>query len=191
MELVTCLVAWRSKSKTLVGADGVWVAGAQKGGMKDEKVFKHGRFVIALAGGMRAVQVIRHSTPTFNPDTPDSEIMPHLISEWVPELQKRLSDTGQLIKDDDKAIQMLACGLIVSRKLILRLGTDFSIVEERLPYAAGGSGEELALGYLQACREMWGADEDMGHSIVMGALGAASMHNNTVGPPYKILEAGK
>lgn len=180
---MTCLVAWRGKDATMVGTDAQWSAGKQKGEMPEGKMWRHGRFVVAAAGNVRAMQLLQYG-PQFDEAVSDSGLVQHLIQKWVPQVFTNLNEAGQLRKDEDKTAQVEVEMLVVSRRKIVRIGGDLSVIEEKLRYAAGGSGEEIALGYLAAKDNVTDRNAYSARTIVRGALMAASQHNTGVSPPF-------
>lgn len=182
---MTCLVAWRGKQRTFVGADTQWSAGTSKGVQADGKIFRHGKYVIGLAGSLRTIQVLRYVVPLFDPKVAKERLMHHLFTEWLPVLQDGLDKAGQINQDADKQLSVPLRGLIVSRSQIITIGPDLTVAEVPERYAAAGSAEDIALGVMAAAK-VWGRAVD--DDIVRQALIAAEKHNNTVGKPYTILE---
>ena len=176
---MTCLVAWRGKHGTVVGTDSQWTAGVARGAMPTGKMWHNGRFIVAVAGSIRASQILQFG-PQFNQDIPDEDLVNHLICKWVPSVIAQFNDAGGLLKDADKPAAIECEALIVSRKKIVRFGGDLSVVEERLHYAAGGGGEEVALGFLAASDPK---DPDP-VKVVRRALEATSKHCTGVSAPF-------
>lgn len=180
---MTCLVAFRGHDATIVGTDSQWSAGSQKGEITG-KMWRNGRWVIAMAGGVRTMQLLQYG-PQFKTGIPDVEIVPYLVREWIPSIFTLLNEAGQFKKEDDKLLMMDAEGLIVSPKTIIRFGGDLSVIQEKLRYAAGGSGEEIALGYMAGM----GIAERRAYSartIALGALKASARHNSGVSAPFHL-----
>ncbi len=175
---MTCLVAWRGMTHTVVGTDSQWSQGSQRGSMPSGTMWRNGRFVIAAAGSVRPVQLLG-AGPQFDPKISDKDLVNHLISEWTPKIVQTMNDAGQLCKGEDKTATVEVELLVVSRKKIVRVGGDLSIIDEPLRYAAGGSGEEVALGYMAACPR----DRDERY-VALGALKAASKHTTGCSAPY-------
>jgi ATP-dependent protease HslVU (ClpYQ) peptidase subunit len=179
---MTCLVAWRGLDATMVGTDSQWTAGSQKGTLVEGKMWRNGRFLLAMSGSVRVTQVLRYGVQ-FNPAIKDGELEAHLVREWMPAVLKQFEECGLLVKDEDKQVCVNFEGLIVSRRKIMRVGQDFTVVDEPLHYAAAGSGEEVALGFLAAQRR---SDRHPAYGIVSRTLGAAEKHITNVSGPYHI-----
>ena len=171
-------MAWRGKDATCVGTDSQWSQGNQRGEVGEGKLWRHGRFVVAASGTVRSLQVLRHG-PHFSEKLTDKELIPALVREWAPALITHFNDLGSLTKSDDKTANIGCDGLIVCRKMIIRFGADLTFIKEPLHYAAGGSGEEVALGYFA------GQPRDtLPYHTVIGALKASARHCTGVSAPF-------
>lgn len=179
---MTCIVGWRSKWETVVGTDSQWTQGNTKGTMPKGKLWRNGRFLIAAAGSVRAMQVLEYG-PQFNPDIKDEALVEHLITKWVPAIVSAFNDAGALMKKDTETAMVEVEAIICCRRKFIRFGGDLTIIEEPLRYVAGGSGEEVALGYMAAHDTKQGRDRSA-LSVVQGALRAAELHCTGVRGPY-------
>ena len=180
---MTALVAWRDRFSTHLGVDSQWTAGNERG-LTDQKIWRNGDYIIGAAGSFRSIQVLRR-TVGFNGKMSTRDIEDHRITEWVPKIQEAFQAQGLLLKAEDKTPTFEIDLLVASKKALVRLSGDFSVMQERLHYAAGGGAEDLALGYLAGQKR----GEGRGYGIVSGALEACARHNNTVSKPFLIMEA--
>jgi ATP-dependent protease HslVU (ClpYQ) peptidase subunit len=180
---LTCIVAYRGKDATIIGTDSQWTQGNTKGSMPTGKMWRNGRYVIAAAGNVRSMQVLQHG-PQFSADVKDEDMAAHLITKWVPALIASFNDAGALVKKDADTASVEVEAIICSRRRLFRLGGDLSVVEEKDRYVAGGSGEEVALGYLAAKDNLTDRAAYSTRVLVEGALRAAEKHCTGVKGPF-------
>lgn len=182
---MTCLAVWRGRDATIVGTDSQWTEGSQRGTVREGKMWRNGKWIIAGSGSFRAIQLLRYG-PQFDGSVSINEAESHLVCRWMPEFQKHMKEHGGIVEEDGEAPRCNLWALFVHKRGIIRVSSDFTVLRDPHRYAANGSGEEVALGYLAAQSLSNGSSA---RRIVRGALEAAEEHIEGVRGPFHFMEA--
>lgn len=172
---MTCLAGVEWEGGTFIGADSLTVAisGATCEGTKRPKVFRHGAYVVAIAGSSLAHNVIAHGA-AWTPPPAKGDVMRHLVSVVVPEIRKVMADAQW---PADHSINML----VAARGQLFEVAHDLCVSQPRSGYAATGSAWQVALGSL-----FTSAHEDARERVML-ALRAAAAHTPFVRGPYRVI----
>lgn len=184
---MTCIVALRStKGDVIVGADrqatGGWTAHLSA----QPKIRDHDGIIVGCAGSVRISQVIDHEL-----DWDDLAMRLHAsddpytwaVKKLIPAIRSSLGDHAALTVTDGVAAVHESEALIVVHGRIYMIGGDLQVYENAEPYAAIGSGSEIAIGSLWS--SPWMADA---RARVQLALEAAERWNIGVGGPFDLLD---
>jgi ATP-dependent protease HslVU (ClpYQ) peptidase subunit len=173
---MTCIAAIRHDGKVYMGGDGRNTYGSEIT-QSDPKVWVCNSYVMGASGSAGACQVSKYSfTPTT--PTPRADLMKHMVSVFVPELRKAMTDVGldlsAVDSDDDYRVSLSMVVGIHGRLFTVECWS----VDEFTEFAAGGSGAPWAQGSLRETRRL------APRTRLQRALSAAAAHNTSVGPPF-------
>jgi ATP-dependent protease HslVU (ClpYQ) peptidase subunit len=182
---MTCIVAVKDKNKIWMGGDS---AACDEVGnsiivRKHPKVFQNGKFLIGFSGSFRVGQILQyHFVPPKNKSNSDYEYM---CTSFVEEIQHTFSICG--FTDYNKvSTEIPDSELIVAyKKEIYTIHQDYDVSQNVVPYAATGTGYDLAMGTLYAIHNL-NVEMHPEEKVEM-ALNAASTFTANVLPPYTIL----
>jgi ATP-dependent protease HslVU (ClpYQ) peptidase subunit len=179
---MTCLVAWRGKEGTWMGADSAWTEGNQQGLTKDHKVWRSGRFLMSAAGCFRSLQILKYQLP-LDSSVSDKGMVEWMVCEYLPEVLSKFDELGKVMHPDEtdntSAVQLEF--LVASERKIWRVSAGLSCVESHTNFATGGSGGDFATGFLAGHHPLYD-----GRSMVLQALKIAHQHGAYVRPPFVI-----
>lgn len=150
-------------------------------------MFCRGEFLIGTAGLLRTLQIVS-SGFTPPPLKPKEKLETYLIGRFVKHLQKLLDATGHIVQrreesnDVDGYRSTTAEWLIAVRGRMFLMDDSFCVMESDLPYAAIGTGADLALGAFAALYPDLGSMT--AHDILYRVMQAATTHNPQIRPPY-------
>jgi ATP-dependent protease HslVU (ClpYQ) peptidase subunit len=173
---MTCIAAIRHDGKVYVGGDGRDTCGSEII-QSDPKVWVCNGFAMGHSGTAVACQVSKFG---FVPTTPThrTDLMKHMVSVFVPELRKELTDAGlDLSAVDSDGDYRVSLSMVVGVHGRLFTVEEWS-VNEFVEFAAGGSGAPWAQGSLRETRRL------APRTRLQRALSAAAAHNTSVGPPF-------
>lgn len=138
--------------------------------LSEPKVWRAGRYVLGHCGDGRECQLVKHA---FEPPEYDGNGMVFMVNTFVPPLMELIGDHS----DDDE----FSFGLLVGINSRLFEIDEDGCVTERMDIAAMGSGGPIALGSLEATRELAPRDR------LEAALAASAKHRNDVSEPFTIM----
>ncbi len=183
---MTCVVG-------VVGPRGQMILGGDSASTEDwggqvssaqEKVWPVGEFLIGGAGSWRGLQLARYA---FKPPKRGRKAIDvYMVTDFIDALRETWKKGGHLAsakQGDDFHEETISTNLIVAyRGSLWIIEGDLQILPMRDPYAAIGSGVDVALGSLYATREQ-GATK----ARVLTALRAAERYNNAVRSPFIVV----
>lgn len=178
---MTCIVALKTKTGFVMGADSIATDMYHYGTMVNPKIFKKGEFIIGFTNSFRFGKIIEHS---FNPPKHKAGLTDdeYLNTVFSTELRKCLKDGGYTyIKDNHEEG---GGALIGYHGKVWVSQDDFSVIEYRGEVIAVGSGRvpvEAAVKALKKHTKM--SDED----ILLAALHAVEETIISVKAPFNII----
>lgn len=186
---MTCICGIEHKGSVYIGADSAVSASNTITTCKPtEKLFSisNNKIAIGVCSSIRLMQVIHYGFEheyKFNPqEHNDSQ---YLTINFIDELRSYLSEKdvlsdGNLPDDSDL--------LIAFNHKLWRLDANFQLFNSLNCYDAIGGGEEVALGALEILKYN---ETIQPEAKILRALEAASLHVQTVRPPYHIMKLSK
>lgn len=181
---MTVIVAVRDQAGVVIGADSRtshgWY-GASSHALP--KIIAHrsaGRSVfIGPAGNVRFSNILRYATL---PDdlSPSRDEHQWAVTSLVPALRAASAAAGWTEKKNDREDHAGDLLLVIGTR-IFNLDCDWAVWEPATPFAAAGSGSDIALGALDAMHRL--TPELPGEAMALAALEAACAHNSGCAPP--------
>lgn len=145
---MTCIVALCHQGKVYVGGDAastnVWSLGQSL--TLQPKVFEKSEMVIGCAGSPRQAQIVRYHTD-FSRRHPDMDGHEYLVNTVAETIRHTLKSYDTVITKD--GVDSIESNFIVAHgDRLYTIYSDMAVIEAQTPYAAIGSGQDLALGSL-------------------------------------------
>jgi hypothetical protein len=170
----------------LVDNGSVWVGGDSAGVgpgwslsiRTDPKVFRSGPYVMGFTSSFRMGQLLRW---TLKATAPKGDIECFMATVFVDAVRQCLKDGGWATKDSEQ--EKGGDFLVGVHGRLFTVANDYQVGEAAAPYAAVGSGADVALGAMYASAGMRPA------ARLKTALTAAERHNAGVRGPYVVLHS--
>lgn len=153
---MTAIVAVKGDDNTVwMGSDSGSFCGADVYLQQQGKVFKLGEFLIGVCGDTRGGKIIRHA---FKPPAIDTievatnehkagDLDVYMTTTFVNELRRTFKDAG--FSKSEGGQEVAHSWLLVGvRGRIFHVDYDYCVLEDSRPYAALGSGGQVARGAL-------------------------------------------
>jgi ATP-dependent protease HslVU (ClpYQ) peptidase subunit len=175
---MTLIVACKGKKGIYFGADSLASNGTVKTRRLDSKLFRSEQgFVYGFAGSIRYRQVVQYNfvEPVFD----GVDVDEYLFTEWLPCLRKCLRE-HEILGEDESVVYAEGTFLLGCGGRLFNVSYDLQVAESHWPFAACGSGGEVALGSLFGSFHAGVSPVD----AVEGALEAASEFIVSVGGPF-------
>ncbi len=181
---MTCVVSYVDKKKRTMwmAADTLCSDGYIGYDRKEPKIFETGSYLIGFAGNPRYMQILKYANGF---PIPMGDLHRFMCLEFSAHVAKICDDMGHLKKKEEilkvpgySTLHILVGGRSFS------MYSDFQIEETAYPYAAIGSGTEVAMGALYAQPELLRKDPKAALSI---AISAAKTFVTSVGGKTKII----
>lgn len=176
---MTAIVGIKHNDSVFIGADSRITDGwLRYSDHYNQKVWVDEGWGFAIAGSLRGGQLLKsfHAPRRFV----DEDLMEYLSGRWVYALMKHMEAHKFLSSDEGEASMSLGA-IFSTEKRLFKIFRDFSVIE--YDEVAGGSGEEYAIGSLNATRNKNKPDVRM-----RKALEAASANSAGVGGEIVIKE---
>jgi ATP-dependent protease HslVU (ClpYQ) peptidase subunit len=166
-----------------MAGDSAGVAGLAVTNRSDAKVFWVKDYIIGFTTSFRMGQVLRYG---FNPERPalgldKNQLYEHFVTTFIDEVRERFTETGFIHKENER--ESGGAFIVGYQDNLFVIEGDFQVGIPRKPYAAVGSGFDLALGALHATNDL---DMDPKKRL-RKSLDAAVEFNAGVRPPYVLL----
>lgn len=178
---MTCIVALQHEGKVFVGGDAAatntWSLSQIT--IARPKVFTKSDMIFGFAGSPRDMLTVQYKThfDRWHPDVCLEEYMVCSVSEAI---RNSLKAAGS-VRIADSVETMDSVFLVAFRNELFAIYSDFSVIRSSDPFAAIGSGEDLALGSLYT------SPPDMDPTQrVLKALEAAAKFNAGVKAPFTV-----
>lgn len=180
---MTCIAALIHDGHVYMAGDSAGVAGLGVTNRADAKVFQVGELIIGFTTSFRMGQILRFG---FTPPMPeenfdDDELYGYFVTTFIDTVRARFKEAGYLHNEHER--ESGGNFLVGIRDRIFQIESDFQVGIPRKPYAAVGSGFDLALGALHATD---GLDMDPEKRLIR-SMDAAVEFNGGVRPPYVLL----
>lgn len=178
---MTCIVAIKNNNKVYLAGDAAATSGHTKVVRKDPKVFKNGRFLLGFCGSFRFGQLMRF---TFKPPRKPAEMddLEFICTRFIPRMQECISEHGYSLSEESDSSLVVGFN---GELYVIESDCQVELIDS--PFVAIGSGRELAIGALETMYLLQAAKHMHVREVLTTALSVASIHNNTVSPPYTIL----
>lgn len=149
---MTTIVGIEHEGKVYLAADHRCVSGWQLDSSTESKLWRRFGMLIGVAGMVRYRQLLQFVVEPPRPQEPEENDLAYLVSAFVPNVRKTLTDVNHIGKDDDgeKASSLALFGY---RGRLYELATNFTVSTFERGYHAIGSGREYALGALAVMTE--------------------------------------
>lgn len=172
---MTCIVAVRAGKRAFLGGDACWSGDGVRLSCALPKVWRAGAFGVGISGSVAWENLLRYRATW--PDRAPADPARWLMGTLIPEIRQARRDDHHDGLPEGGAIVAVAGGLYW-------LGDDDGGVAAPLtePYAADGSGFEVALGALHVTAKL------APRLRVLRALQAAAKHRTDVAPPFTVIE---
>lgn len=183
---MTCIVALRHDKGVTLGADRQGTAGYLTHLSAQPKISEHSGVLVGGAGSIRLSQVINHELDwddvTMRLRVDDDPLV-WAVKKLIPAIRGILGTHAALHTENSVVEYRHSAAIFVVRNRIFVLRGDLQVYENAEPYAAIGSGDEVALGSL------WSTDamKDAAGRVRL-ALEAADRWISSVGGPFDYLE---
>jgi hypothetical protein len=180
---VTCVVGVVGKKGVLLAGDTQGSTHWRKSDRSDGKTFQISPIMaVAYCGSYRLGQLLQYNLSAPQPRLGDDEYM-WAVQSFIPSLRATLKEHGYM-----KVTNMVeelgnSAFLLAVRARLLYIEDDLQVGEEQLPYAAEGSGAEVAVGALSALidEDAQTVDDRRLERVATKAIEAATMHTPFVG----------
>ena len=139
---MTVIVGCKDKNRIHIGADSAVTAGSTQSVLKQPKVFKKGKILMACCGLYRDIQLARVVFTPPEDTTDDAE--EYLVTQFIPELKKVLEPKEEVCNE-------IPFGCIIGYKnRLFSIDEIFSVCEEDL--VVDGIGGSIALGVMRSSK---------------------------------------
>lgn len=144
---MTCIAGLIDNGKIYMGADSAGVAGTSLRVRADQKVFVKDDFIMGFTTSFRMGQLLRYNLQV-SPRPESLDVFEYMVTSFIEAVRKCLKDGGFAEKKDEK--EKGGTFLVGYQGRLVCIDSDYQVEEHMLPYAATGSGEDVALGVLFA-----------------------------------------
>lgn len=177
---MTCIVGFVEGDTVWMGGDSAGTNGWLEQDLYDSpKVFRNGSMLVGSCGSARQAQLLRWSltVPDHDPRIDIEKFMVKTFMDAVRECFK----SGGVCKIKDSAEESQGSFLIGYKSRLFAIYSDYQVRSPKLPYAAVGCGDQIALGSMYASDHI--AD---GKARVELALKASERFSAGVRGPFHI-----
>jgi hypothetical protein len=182
---VTCVVGLVHEGDVWIGADAAGTAGWDLTIRRDPKVFLAGDALVGFTSSFRMGQLLRYGLGTLarNPNVDPYE---HVVTAVANEVRS-LFDAGGFSRRKEES-EVGGVFLLGYAGRLFTIDQDYGVGEALEPYAAVGSGAQVALGALNVLS--W-QDNLPPRQKLIYALNVAERHNASVRGPFTVLSLAK
>lgn len=154
---MTCIVGLQTPRGVLLAADTAAVSGwdIRTLGADSLKVWQQGGLAWGFSGDARWSQLVRYRYQVADAPRESAAVLPWLIGTVAPQLEALARDAGLwFAREERKPPQCGQRGLIACRGRLYRLTCDLTVHMVAESHEAVGSGEDYALGALDATAQV-------------------------------------
>jgi len=176
---MTCIIGLVDSEKIYMGCDSAGVAGLDICGRADQKIFKVDNFIMGFTSSFRMGQLLRYD---FNPSKrhPDIDVYKYMVTEFINEVRSCLKRGGYASKENET--EKGGTFLVGYAGNLFRIGSDYQVGQNILPFDSCGCGQNYALGSLYTTKE----DNIKSSERILIALKAAQEFSAGVRGPFHI-----
>ncbi len=143
---------------------------------------RNGHILVGTSGSIRAGQVIGEM---HAPDWPAGlSAYRYLVGPFAAAASDALREAGQMGKSPAQSDEAELTMMVAIDGCLFVIWQDFSVTQPAEPYAAIGSGTDIALGALFAMRNVVAP----ARNIIRDALRAASAYDDACGAPFDLTD---
>ena len=180
---MTCIAGLIDKGKIYMGGDSAGVNSSFALAVRaDQKVFVKDEFIMGFTTSFRMGQLLQYKLQV-SPRPERIDVFEYMVTSFVEAVRKCLKDGGFAEKKDEK--EKAGTFLVGYAGRLFCIESDYQVEETMLPYAATGSGVDIALGVLFANGHLEPKER------IEQALEAAEQFNACVRRPFVIKELGE
>ena len=175
---MTAIVGIAEKGRVWIGGDSQGTRGGTKVRIADGKVVRNEEFLIGTCGALRLLNLVRF---IFEPPplVADADLDSYMAKEFADAWRACVRESGLLTVDD--GVESYDGELLVGvRGRLYEVDSSFASVRSLDCYAAVGSGDNIALGALDATKGM------QPEKRIRRALEAAAKWNDGVSAPFTV-----
>ena len=180
---MTCVAGLIDKGKIYMGADSAGVnSNFNLSVRSDQKVFIKDDFVMGFTTSFRMGQLLQYNLQ-LSARAESLDIFEYMVTSFVEAVRECLKDGGFAEKKDEK--EKAGTFLVGYQGRLFCIESDYQVEETVLPYAAVGSGSDIALGALFANGHLRPEER------ILQALEAAEQFSAGVRQPFVIKQLGQ
>lgn len=113
------------------------------------KIFNRGKYYIAVAGDIRAMNIVRYVfEPPKPPRSRGEKLDKFIVSQFIPELRAALEDQGYAPSDKKEQATHGSSIVVMVNASIYHIGFDYSWIKNVPGVYYAGSGGDFAIGAL-------------------------------------------
>ena len=175
---MTCVIGLIENGKMYMGADSAGVSGDSLTVRADPKVFHKGNMLIGFSTSFRMGQLLRFSLEIpAHPEGLDS--LEYMTVSFINAVRETLKDGGYttILNNEESA----GLFLVAYKSEIFRICSDFQVGVASDPFAAIGSGAQVALGAMHMANTDVDRDPE---GTILRALRAAERFSSAVRGPF-------
>jgi ATP-dependent protease HslVU (ClpYQ) peptidase subunit len=183
---MTCIAGIAHDGLVTIGGDSAGSSGHQLTVRADRKVFTNGPFLLGITSSYRMRDILRYRAELpVAPAGADVDALDRFMAtDFVDALRKAFKDGGFAHRGTDA--EKGGTFLVGYRGLLYEIQSDYQVARPLDPFAAVGSGDDVALGALYATE---GSNLTPGERVEL-ALRAAERFDSYVRGPFTIVELG-
>lgn len=174
---MTAIVGLVENGNVYLGGDSYASNGNSIFPRADRKLFVKGPYAIGFAGSFRAGQILRHQVSLPLPTTEETDLHSFMVRRFIPAVRRGLRSEG-FEQTEDSTVRLL---IGVNGRLFC-MEPDFQVAESAEPFAAIGSGYDLARASLHTSFELCSILP--ARHRLEAALRVTSSYCSGVGPPF-------
>lgn len=179
---MTCIAGLIDKGKIYMGGDSAGVNSSLSLSVRaDQKVFVKDDFIMGFTTSFRMGQLLQYNLE-LSPRPESLDVFEYMVTSFVEAVRKCLKRGGFAEKKDEK--EKAGTFLVGYAGRLFCIESDYQVEETVLPYAATGSGADIALGALFANGHLKPIER------IKQALEAAEQFNAGVRRPFVIKQLG-
>lgn len=179
---MTVIAAIKTEDRIYLGSDKQATLWNMPSNLAGAKIFEKGGILFGITGTVRFLDLLQHSL-TIPKHDPDIDVHAYMVTKFADAIRTCLRNANALEKKDEVETTP-GYAIIAYRGRLLTIYADCGVSEYDRPYAAIGSGGEIALGSLCTTETY---DIPPKERLEL-ALESAARHNIYCSSPFDFLE---
>ena len=180
---MTCIVAYKKNNIIYMGADSAGSNGHNTFARKDSKLFIKNNMIFGFTSSFRMGNLLKYKLEIPKHKS-NISVDTYMNTLFIDEVIKCFED-GAYTKNTNNVIQG-GIFLVGYKNRIFKIESDFQVGEKLIPFDSCGSGEELAIGAMDALLQY---DKNIKpEKLLTLALTSASKYTTSVDKPFKFLK---